>query len=191
MRVNPASIAFDIDSVIADTMQLFLDIARDHYRIDTIRYEDFTTYDLNECLDLDEAVITDIIDRIQQGRYVSRLKPIKGAPEGLVKVGQVASPVLFVTARPHPGPIDQWFRSTVALAPACFEIVATGSYERKISVLREKGVDCFVEDRLETCYELQAAGITPILFKQPWNRRPHPFMEVEDWNELECLLGIR
>ena len=97
--IDPAAVAFDIDSVIADTMQLFLDIARDHYRINKIRYEDFTAYDLNECLDLDEAVITAIVERIQEGRYTARLKPIDGAPEVLAKLSHYHSPVRFVTAR--------------------------------------------------------------------------------------------
>ncbi len=188
--INPAAVAFDIDSVIADTMQLFLDIARDHYRINKIRYEDFTAYDLNECLDLDEAVITAIVERIQDGRYTASLKPIIGAPEVLAKLGRYHSPVRFVTARPHPGPIHEWLRRTLPLDPLDFEIVATGSYEGKIIVLQEKAVDYFVEDRLETCYSVQAAGITPILFKQPWNRKPHSFIEVETWHELECLMDI-
>ena len=36
-KIDPASIAFDIDGVVADTMTLFLDIARDEYNIDWIR----------------------------------------------------------------------------------------------------------------------------------------------------------
>ena len=38
--IHPASVAFDIDGVIADTMTLFLDIARDVFHINGIRYED-------------------------------------------------------------------------------------------------------------------------------------------------------
>jgi hypothetical protein len=45
-----------------------------------------------------------------------------------------------------------------------------------------------VEDRLETCFPLQEAGITPVLFRQPWNRKSHPFMEVGTWKELESLI---
>ena len=35
---------------------------------------------------------------------------------------------------------------------------------------------------------LKDAGITPILFKQPWNRESHPFIEVNDWQEMEALI---
>ena len=41
---NPASVAFDIDGVIADTMTLFLEIARDVYHINGIRYDDIVCY---------------------------------------------------------------------------------------------------------------------------------------------------
>ncbi len=48
----------------------------------------------------------------------------------------------------------------------------------------------FVDDRLETCFLLKEAGITPILYKQPWNRNPHPFIEVGSWKELESLIDF-
>ena len=191
MSIDPATVAFDVDSVIADTMRLFLDIARDHYRINSIRYEDLTSYELTTCLDLDVQVISAIIDRIQNGQYSATLKPIAGAPEVLARVGRNHRPLLFVTARPYPGPINDWLHDTLSMALSDMEIIATGSYEGKIAVLLERGVDCFVEDRLETCYSLKTAGITPILFKQPWNRRPHPFLEVETWRELETLLVFK
>ena len=191
MSIDPATVAFDVDSVIADTMRLFLDIARDNYRINSIRYEDLTSYELTTCLDLDARLISAIIDRIQSGEYAATLKPIADAPEVLARVGRRHRPLLFVTARPYPGPINDWLHDTLSMALSDMEIIATGSYEGKIAVLLERGVDCFVEDRLETCYSLKTAGITPILFKQPWNRRPHPFLEVETWRELETLLVFK
>ena len=43
MRVVPDRIAFDVDGVVADTMRLFLDIAREEYGINHTRYEDITS----------------------------------------------------------------------------------------------------------------------------------------------------
>jgi hypothetical protein len=54
--------------------------------------------------------------------------------------------------------------------------------------LTERNISCFVEDRLETCYPLREAGVTPILFRQPWNRKRHPFTEVGSWQELESMI---
>ena len=69
------------------------------------------------------------------------------------------------------------------------EVITTGSFDAKADVLNQKKMTFFVEDRLETCYMLQQAGITPILFKQPWNRKEHPFIEVGSWKELEALMA--
>ena len=187
-RIDPGSVAFDIDSVIADTMALFLDIARDEHRIDNLKYEDITEYDLAACLDISPSIIEEIVNRIQDGGYRASLKPIDGAPEVLARVGRCHSPLLLVTARPYPGPIREWIDDFLPLHPSGVEIVATGSFDDKADVLTERNISFFVEDRLETCYSLQAAGVTPILFRQPWNRIEHPFTEVGSWHELETLI---
>jgi uncharacterized HAD superfamily protein len=188
--INPASVAFDIDGVIADTMALFLDIARDVFRISGIRYEDIISYDLTECLPMDQEQIDAIVERILAGNYEAPLKAINGAGDVLTRIGSHDHPVLFVTARPHLGPIADWVRDCLALASDSIHILAVGSFENKADVLVEHHITCFVEDRLETCYRLQDAGIVPILFKQPWNREPHPFIEVGSWKELENLIDF-
>lgn len=188
--IDPSSVAFDIDGVIADTMTLFLDIARDEYNIQNIRYEDISTYMLEECLDIDKKIIHDIIVKLIDGNYTSVLKPIHGAPDVIGRIGKHYSPVLFVTARPHLGPIHQWMKQELPLEPQAIDIIATGSFEAKADILKSRGISYFVEDRLDTCFLLKDAGITPILFKQPWNRQQHPFIEVSTWQELESLIKL-
>lgn len=189
-KIDPASVAFDIDGVVADTMTLFLDIARDEYNIDGIRYEDITSYALEECLDIDPVTIGDIIAKILDGTHAAPLKPIDGASEVLTRFGKKFNPILFVTARPVLGDIQEWILNALPFGPTAIEIVATGSFGGKADVLLGKGISYFVEDRLETCFLLGKAGITPVLFKQPWNRASHPFQEVGTWNELESLIAL-
>ena len=50
--IDPASVAFDIDGVFADTMTLFVDIVHQEYRQVHLRYEDITSYMLDDCLDI-------------------------------------------------------------------------------------------------------------------------------------------
>ena len=71
------------------------------------------------------------------------------------------------------------------------EIVATGSFEAKTDILLERHISFFVEDRLETCFSLAEAGITPVLFKQPWNRANSRFVEVDTWHDLEKLIEFK
>lgn len=186
--IDPASIAFDIDGVIADTMTLFLDIARDEFDIRGIRYEDITAYNLADCIDLAPDLIDRVIVRLLDGGYRSRLRPIPGAPEVLQRLARRSGTVLFVTARPYLGPISDFIRSIMPVEPKSFDVVATGSFDAKAEVLKLRNITHFVEDRLETCFTLVAAGITPVLFAQPWNRGPHPFIEVSCWQEIEELI---
>ncbi|MGB9499517.1 MAG: 5' nucleotidase, NT5C type [Dissulfuribacterales bacterium] len=186
--IHPAELAFDIDGVIADTMSLFIDIARMDFGISGIRYEEITEYDINGFPGLDKIMVMRIIKRILDGRHSASLEPLSGAPAVLKRLNQKHCPTLFVTARPNADQIYDWLLEALSLEPTDIEIVATGSFEDKQDVLLGRGITSFVEDRLETCFLLSEAGVNPIVFKQPWNRKPHPFREVENWQELESLI---
>jgi len=183
-------LAFDIDGVLADTMTLFLDIAREEFKISGIRYENITCYRLEDCLELDKTIIDAIVGKIIDGNYRVDLRPIDGAPEVLRRLGRLHRPLLFVTARPYGGPIQGWLQRVLPLNADAIDLVATGSFDDKAAVLIDRNISYFVEDRLETCFALHDSGITPIVFRQPWNRKPHPFMEVENWNDLELLIDF-
>jgi uncharacterized HAD superfamily protein len=188
MMIDPASVAFDIDGVVADTMTLFIDIAHQEFAIDGMRYKDITCYNLAACLDIGPKIIDAIVTRILDGNHTAPLKPLAGAPEVLEKIERHCGPVIFITARPYLGPMRTWIGQTLRLDAASFEIIATGSHEAKAGILKKRGISYFVEDRLETCFVLQDAGVRPVLFKQPWNREPHPFEEVGSWDELHALI---
>jgi uncharacterized protein len=190
MMIDPASVAFDIDGVVADTMTLFLDIAHQEFNLDGIQYEDITSYNLAECLDIKPNVIDAIVTRILDGNYNAPLSPIAGAPEVLTQLGSRYRPVIFITARPYVGPIREWIDKILCLDQAAVEVIATGSYEAKSEILGERNIMYFVEDRLETCFALQDTGVQPVLFRQPWNRKPHPFVEVGSWDELQALMAF-
>ena len=183
--IDPAALAFDIDGVIADTMHLFLDILADHYDVRTIQYSDITCYRLDHCLDLDDAILEGAVARILDGRYRADLKPYPGAGSVLRRIAATTGQVLMVTARPDPGPIADWMHRLLDGQHQRTRIVATGSYEAKTEVLLENSVRWFVEDRLETCHLIKAAGIEPVVFRQPWNQQPHDYLQVSSWQELE------
>ena len=188
MKIDPDSIAFDFDGVLADTMTLFLDIARKDYQIQNLRYEDITCYMLKDCLEMDEDLIETIIQRIQDGSYTMPLKPMAGAAEVLTQLEKFSSPILFVTARPYTGPILDWMQSLLNLKSESLKVITTGSFEAKADILRDHGVAYFIEDRLETCFQLKNAGVEPVVFKQPWNRQVHPFHEVDSWQDIHSLI---
>jgi len=189
--IDPSAVAFDIDSVVADTMRLFVAIVQGEFGLHHIVYEDITSYNLLECLDIDEVTLDKAIDLLLSGTHTVPLEPIDGAIDVLTRLGNGYQPLLFISARPHLGGIDDWLKSHLPIEPDAIETVATGSYEAKTEVLKRHNRTFLVEDRLETCFLIDAAGMTPILFKQPWNRKQHPFIEVASWAELEDLIDYR
>jgi len=188
--INPGTLAFDIDGVVADTMTLFLEIARDEFNINSIRYEDITCYNLADCLDMAPDVIDRIVIQLLDGNHGARLRPLAGAAEVLGRLAECFRPVVFVTARPYIGALGEWLEDVLDLNSLAWDVVTTGTHEGKTQILVERNISYFVDDRLETCYALRDAGIEPVLFKQPWNRKPHPFVEVGNWDELEALIDF-
>lgn len=186
-KIDPARIAFDIDGVVADTMSLFLLIAG-KFGVSDVRYEDITEYDVRKCMSIDDDVLTAIILRILSGEYAWPLEPLPGAIDVLKRLNKNHRPTLFVTARPEAEHIENWLLTSLDASVDDIEVVATGSFSDKKDVLLEKGISQFVDDRLETCFVLAEAGISPIVFRQPWNRKPHPFFEVSSWNEIENMI---
>jgi len=181
-------LGFDIDGVVADIMTTFLDLARERHGRDHLRYEQITTFYLEECLDLEpwiiQSLIRELIDRPQE----LTVSPFPWAVPVLARLAE-DHPLIFVTARDRADPIQRWLNTTLApVPPKAIWVLATGDPDLKIDYLKALAIDYFVEDRLETCFDLAARGITPIVFAQPWNRRSHPFPEVADWQELDRLL---
>lgn len=191
MKIDPSVVAFDIDGVVADTMRLFMAIAESEYGIEPIRYEDILDYDLRNCLNVSDDVMMEIIIKIIAGDFSMPLSPIDDAPRVLSLLNRHHRPTLFVTARPEKAYIARWLCDTIGLKTGAIEVVATGSFEGKQEILERYNIRCFVEDRLETCFILAEAGIEPIVFRQPWNRKPHPFKEVGNWREIESLLDFQ
>jgi uncharacterized HAD superfamily protein len=169
-RIPLERLAFDIDGVVADIMTTFLALARERYdQGHHLRYEHITTFYLDRPHEL----------------------PVAPFPHAVPVLTRLAreTPLLFVTARDRRQPIERWLHHHLApVPPAAIRVLATGDPDTKIHYLKDHGIQYFVEDRLETCLQLADHGITPIVFAQPWNRRPHPFPEVADWPELAKLL---
>lgn len=70
---------------------------------------------------------------------------------------------------------------------AAIQIVAMGDHDDKPRHLLAQGLQWFVDDRAETCMQVQAAGIQPLLFSQPWNRGCLHFPAVSSWQEIREL----
>jgi uncharacterized HAD superfamily protein len=181
-------LAFDIDGVVADIMTTFLDMAQEHHGPHNFSYDDITTFYLEECLGLDPQVIAILIRELIDRPHELPVNPFPHAVPVLSRLAEQV-PLLFVTARDRPEPIQLWLNRALAPVPSrSIWVMATGDPDTKLHYLKAHAIEYFVEDRLETCFDLAREGIIPIVFAQPWNRQPHPFLEVAGWPDLASLL---
>jgi len=185
--IAPADIAFDFDGVVADTFRLFVQMANQDHGLN-LAYDDITEYDFLNVIDIDHHIAASILQTITELPPDLGLRPNKGAAETLGRLA-AASPLLLITARPSGLPVQRWFEKTMPELVPALRIEATGESTAKLPVLKACEVRYFVEDRLDTCHLIAEMGVTPIVYEQPWNRRPHPFQVVRDWNAIANLIA--
>ncbi len=188
--IAPHRLAFDIDGVVADTAAAFLRIAAKEYGAAHLSLDDIAEFEVESCLDLDPRVIRHIFQRLLEDPLGEGLAPMPGAVAVLEELAGCAE-VTFVTARPLRAPIEAWLcRHLGPRARRNFRLEATGDHDNKGGYLRRLGVDTLIDDRLETCAALAAAGFSPIVFEQPWNRGRHRLPVVRDWRAIRQALAL-
>jgi hypothetical protein len=187
MNIPLSEFAFDFDGVVADTFRLFVRIANADYNYD-INYDDITEYEFLKVIDMEKQHALEIIEVLTNDPHGIDLRPNKGAVEVLTRMA-FHTPLLCVTARPFGDPIKMWFgKHLPRIEQSCLQVEATGVNTGKLEILRKNNIKYFIDDRLDTCHLLQEAGITPIIYNQPWNRKPHPFKSVDDWEDVAALI---
>ncbi len=187
MKIAPGEIGFDIDGVVADTMEAFIRLAARDFAI-LVRPEQITDFMVEECLDMDPQVVEIIFNRLMKSPLEEGLQPISDALPVLQFLAEQA-PLSFITARPDPAPIAAWLEKHLGRRVfSQARLVATGDHDGKVAFIRELGLRYFIDDRPQTCRQLAAeTDITPIVFSQPWNRGRHSLASVENWIEVRQL----
>jgi hypothetical protein len=184
--IHPVHLGFDFDGVIADIAEAFIRLAATDYG-SSIRYEDITRFEVEECLDIAPDIIEGVFTRILLDSVGAGLRPMPGAVQVLEEF-TVRDVVTIVTARPDAGPVSKWLASVLSPGAARrIRIVAMGAHDDKPRYIREHGLRYFIDDRAETCHQLARAGIEPIVFSQPWNMGRHSFSTVSSWEEIRAL----
>jgi len=186
-KINPALIGFDIDGVVADTGGAFIRIANEEYGINSISLDDITSFEVIDCLDVDQGIIEEIFIRLLDDPLTAGLQPMEDAIPVLHRFAD-ETPLTFITARPHEKPIARWLKHY--LQPATFEkirLVAMGVHDNKTAYIKDLGLKYFVDDRLQTCKMLANEGIIPLVYNQPWNKNGHDLPTVNDWQAIHGL----
>ena len=186
-KIHPVQIGFDFDGVIADIAEAFIRLACEDYGCCSFSLDDITNFNVEKCLDIAPDIVEAVFTRILLDSVGTGLRPMPGAVEVLGELTENGV-VTIVTARPDPGPVQGWLESVVPVS-VCnnIKVVAMGHHDDKPRHVRENGLQYFIDDRAETCYQLNQAGIHPIVFSQPWNRGRHRFSTVNSWRDIREL----
>lgn len=190
VQIQPSSIGFDFDGVIADIGEAFIRLACDDHNYCSIRLEDINSFQVESCLNIPLEIVGKIFDDILQDSLGTGLKPIAGALETLTRLN-VISDVIVITARPELQPVQDWFDHFYpSNSGNRIRLVATGDHDNKEDFIRDYGLHHFIDDRAKTCLQLAEAGLSPIVYTQPWNRDQHNLPAVRDWEEIAGLFDF-
>jgi len=185
--IDPARIGFDFDGVIADTAEAFIRLAKEQYGLDGFSKKDITSFAVEECLDIETDIVEAIFTDIMLDSVGSGLRPMDGAVEVLGEFSAQAE-LTVITARPEPEPVQAWLETFLPPATSSrIHVIAMGAHDSKSAYIKQQGLTHFIDDRAETCTQLNRDGIRPIVFHQPWNHQRHNLSTVRNWEEIRSL----
>ena len=185
------SLGFDIDCVVADTMEAFIRLAKQDYNI-TILPEQITCFNVEQCLPVNETIIENIFHKLMIDPIGYNMKLLPGARPVLQKI-QKQAPLTFITARPDKKPITDWLIHELGPeASSDMHLIAMGDHEGKTKYILKHNISHFIDDRYETCDQLKQKGITAIVYDQPWNHGQHTLPVVRNWQDIHdcCFKSV-
>ena len=186
-KIAPNRIGFDIDGVVADTVEAFLRLAKQRHGINEFTAAHITEFNVAKCLPIAPEIIDAIFASLLESPIQADLQPMPDAVSVLTALSRRA-PLTFITARPLHQPISDWLKHI--LEPDTFKkirLIAMGDHDNKSAYLKKMGLQYFIDDRAETCVNLKEQGFSPIVFSQPWNQGQHHLPSVASWREIEAL----
>ncbi len=188
LNIQPAEVGFDIDGVVADTMEAFIRLARDDYGIATILPEHITDFMVEDCLDIEPDIVDAIFARLLNEPLQAGLTPMAHAVQVLTEFADSA-PLTFITARPARAPIEEWLITNLGRdIYKKTRLIATGEHDSKAEYIKEMGLKYFIDDRAQTCILLEQEDIIPIVYNQPWNAGRHNLASVDNWLAIRDMV---
>lgn len=183
-------IAFDIDGVLINFNDSFLDIAKNKFGVlKNVTRDNVVHYNYWECIDISKEKCFEIVDYVLENPFECGVKPIKGAVESLTHLSKYTD-LLLVTARQ-----ERFIKVTKDLIYSILPNVDKSkitilheSGRKKYKILKDLGVTFFVDDKLSTCQNLVQNGINVILFDSPWNQSNEKFYRTNCWKEISNFI---
>lgn len=181
--------AFDIDGTVIDLQTLLKKEFKRRYGV-IVPDVAFSRFDISKVTGISIEKVEECISSCI--KKVDKQKIYPGSKDFISRYQRVTGNiVLFVTNR-----VDK--ESTIKLLNKYFHDVPYEVFfvpENKSSILREKKVNVFIEDRFDKALEVYQSGLKVVLIERPWNvifkeKSPDGLLWVKDWFELTKLFGL-
>ncbi len=189
-KIHPATLGLDFDGVIGDIGEAFLRVACTQHGYCDIDINAITNFTVEGCTVIPSETVIQIFIDIMEDSLGTGLKPLPGAMQALQQFAKEGR-VTIITARTIKEPVALWLEHFLDPETCSkIDIIAMSDHDNKVNFCKERGLTHFMDDRGETCQQMQDAGILPILFRQPWNLRFENFITVNNWQEVLKLTDI-
>lgn len=188
-------IAVDIDEVTADFISYFIYFHNLMYKTKMTRNQVLSYY-LHQAFETDKAEMGIRFAEFQSLRLLERIKPAKGAIEGIKKLIELGFSPHFVTARPQTieKETKTWLKKHFKTQdfPIHFTHPASGQRKKqKSEICKSIGAKILIDDHIENALDCAEGGITVYLMDAPWNQTgslPENVIRVKSWREIINLI---
>lgn len=188
-------IAIDIDEVLAETLEAFLDYHNKKYKTSFCK-EQFYTYDWWEIMNISVKKILDRFYDFIKTDHGSNIVPVEGAVE-TIKYLSKNNKLSLITGRPKKifKETHDWINRYF---PKCIEeIHFTGDYVNPIknitkgNICKQINASFIIEDVPRYSENCAQAGVDVFLFDRPWNQgveQNDKIRRVYSWKDIASKL---
>ncbi len=184
--------AFDIDGVVADISNRICQVVNQYTDLNWCP-ESITNYfyvDILRTKGVSENAINKIHFDCFVGDNLLKLEP----EEGAINVLSQFDDLVFITAREKSfeGVTRQWLDRYFDSSYQLYFSGCDGWNADKSKILKDLGINMFVEDSPTNIEYLIRGGITPIIYHQHWNKDFHPkeALRVYSWESIKKIIDF-
>jgi len=190
--ITPMRIGIDFDDVVADSMQVIVDLQNKQYGT-SYKLRDATSFHLEDIWGGTKEEWQSKIDEFLSTKHLASLNPMAGVISALDALKKNGHELYIVTGRSenYVEATEQWiekhFSDTFNGVHYANHIQADpGQRREKSDICKENGIEVMIEDYMKNAKECADAGIRVFLFDQPWNQGElSANMErVRSWDEI-------
>lgn len=186
-------IAIDLDDVLADSLNSFIEFYNKHYD-KTLKYEDFIAYTLSEIKGIPREEENRILEHFDESNYFDNIKPMKDAVEVIEKLSKNHE-IIIITSRTKDKEektkkwVNKFFKDIKRIY-----FIRKNYHEKpktKAEICKEFNADVLIEDNLSYAKNCAESGVKVLLFDYPWNKvenLPPLVKRVKSWAEILNVL---